>query len=365
MKRLHTLTAFLLCLALLLPMAACARDEEPSILLDPVADPGAGMSETYGTVEVTASKDALNPLTGRCDMPADRVGIRPIAVSVNNIHQCWPQYGISQADYILEMETEGGITRLMCLFSDTREIELIGSVRSLRDQFMEMIYPLDPIIVHIGTSIFADRAISEHNMHTLDGEFFGEAMWFDRDRYNSGYAWEHCTFTSGKLIEDSLSAAKLDPKGGSRETAFNFVDEPDAYTPGGGAAETVAWDFSDSGDGDFRYDAASGLYYKWQYGEKQMDAGANEQLAFENVFVLFGDIEVIDEYSQIVHVNYQAGGEGYYFSRGGWVHVTWHKGDYSSPMTLRTDDGAELRVNPGKSYFSIVRDANRDTLSIR
>ena len=33
-------------------------------------------------------------------------------------------------------------------------------------------------------------------------------------------------------------------------------------------------------------------------------------------------------------------------------------------MTLRTDDGEELQVNPGKSYFTIVRDSLASTLEI-
>ena len=60
-----------------------------------------------------------NPLTGEeksFDYPE---GQRPVAVMVNNImsansyQSAWPQSGLSQADVIFEMETEGGITRYM------------------------------------------------------------------------------------------------------------------------------------------------------------------------------------------------------------------------------------------------------------
>ncbi len=354
------------CLALALTAASCGG-EGSRIDLEPQADPGAGMSESYGTVEVTAQRNAYNPLTGLYDLPADRVGMRPVAVSVNNIYDCWPQYGISQADYILEMETEGGITRLMCLFSDTREVERIGSVRSLRDQFMEMIYPLDPIIVHIGTSIYADKELAAHSFRTIDAEYIPGVLWFDRERYTQGYAEEHCKFSSGLLIEESLGRAKLKPESAAAQTAFRFVTQEEVYLPDGGAASAIRWRFSKNyrGDGDFRFDPDTQLYYKWQYGEKQLDAGNGEQLAFGNVFVLFGDIEIIEgNQAGVVRVDYQTGGEGYYFSRGGRVHVTWSKGDYSSPMVLRTDDGAELKVNPGKSYFAIVRNELSGSLEI-
>ncbi len=134
--------AALLLAALALTLSGC---EKNAIIIDPLEDELAGTSDYYGTVEVSADKTAYNYLTGNNDMAADLVGKRPYAVSVNNILECWPQYGLSQADIIYEIETEGGITRMMALFMDIRGVPLIGSIRSLRDQFSEAVYPLDPI----------------------------------------------------------------------------------------------------------------------------------------------------------------------------------------------------------------------------
>ena len=44
-------------------------------------------------------------LNGLYDLADDRVGKRPFAVSVNNNYAGWPQYGISKADIIVEIET--------------------------------------------------------------------------------------------------------------------------------------------------------------------------------------------------------------------------------------------------------------------
>ena len=43
---------------------------------------------------------------------------RPIAIMINNIGEAMPQSGIGQADVIYEMVVEGGITRLMAVYSD-------------------------------------------------------------------------------------------------------------------------------------------------------------------------------------------------------------------------------------------------------
>ena len=311
-----------------------------------------------GTVAVTGDKSAYNPLTGEYNMAQDRVGQRPIAVSVNNIQQSWPQYGISKADFIVEIETEGGITRLMCLFSDAREVDMIGSVRSLRDQFIEALFPLDPIIVHIGTSIYADKAIAQYNFKTLDGGNHSSAIWTDRARA-AVYATEHTKFTGGSAIEKGIINAKISTESYSSISAFNFIDPDETkIIPKSGKAANVKYNFSSYYDGDFRYDETTGTYKKWQFGRPQVDAGNdNKQLEFDNLFLLFADISLYpNQGSGLVDVKYEKGGEGYYFSQGYYEKITWRKDDYPSNFSFYKSDGTELEVNVGKTHLGVVDD---------
>ena len=318
-----------------------------------------------GVEIVTSEKSAYNPLTGEYTMAQDRVGKRPLAISVNNISQSWPQYGISKADYIVEIETEGGITRLMCLFSDTREIEMIGSVRSLRDQFIEALFPLDPIIVHIGTSIYADKIIAQYNYKTLDGGNYASTIWTDRARAGQ-YSSEHTKFTGGSAIEKGIASAKIMTESYSSISAFNFVDPNDAAViPSTGAAASVKYSFSSGYDGDFRYDATTKTYKKWQFGRQHVDAGNdNVQLEFDNLFLLFADISRYPD-GLLVDIKYENGGEGYYFSQGRYEKITWSKVDYPSNFTFTKLDGTELEVNVGKTHMGVVNKdyATRLTIS--
>ena len=59
-----------------------------------------------------------NPLTGLEKDAGYPYGQRPIAVMINNIKDSLPQSGISGADLMYEMVTEGGITRMMAVYSD-------------------------------------------------------------------------------------------------------------------------------------------------------------------------------------------------------------------------------------------------------
>jgi len=365
MKRTFSLILIVLTLVSLIGCGSPVSREISSPETNTGINTGIDLSDYYsslqgdggiGTEVVTSEKSAYNPLTGENTMAMDRVGKRPIAVSVNNIGQSWPQYGISQADYILEIETEGGITRLMCLFSDTREVPMIGSVRSLRDQFVEALFPLDPIIVHIGTSVFADKVIMEYNYKTLDGGNYASAIWTDRARAAS-YSSEHTKFTGGSAIEKGIASAKIMTDSFSNISAFNFIDpSAEKIVPSTGKASTVKYSFSSGYDGDFRYDAESGKYFKWQRGLAQVDAGNDrKQLEFDNVFLLFADISLYPGQDKgLVDVKYEKGGEGYYFSQGSYEKITWRKDDYPSNFIFTKADGTELEVNVGKTHMGVV-----------
>jgi hypothetical protein len=363
MKRL--LSAIICCL-FICSLAACKKED--GILLGE-EDWDAQTSNEYGIIEVTAEKDAFNYLTGEYNMARDRVGTRPICVAVNNIAASWPQSGISQADVIIEIETEVGITRLMAMFADTREVKLIGSVRSLRDPFIEAVYQIDPIIVHIGTSIYANKVISERGMETIDGNYQPKAIYVNSERMSAGYSSEHTRYTSGKLIYNASQDLRLSEKSQARSDSFFSFAAPGEFAELlDGEARQVNFRFSDDQyDGDFRYDMASGSYLKFQRGQAQLDVGDGSggvQLAFKNVLVLFASIETVDPSSGVVSVNYTDGGEGYYFSEGRFERITWEKPAFESGFLLAGSDGSELILNAGKTMLNVVGDRYADTLEI-
>lgn len=349
--------SILLCLTFLFTLAAC--NTTPPIDESLFAD-------TYGTVDVSSDPIAFNYLTGRYDMPEDRVGMRPFCISIDNAEGSWPQSGLSIADILIEMETEYGITRLMAIYDDSRDIELVGPVRSLRDQFLEMIYPLDPIIVHIGYSVVAGRKLAENNIRTLDGDIVNQFIYIDQERVSSGYPSWQTKFTSGLNIADGIDLSSLDTQAfGEIGAYFNFIEPDDTYQAQSGTASKVTFMYSanDLYDGDFRYDAATGKYQKFQRNEPHMDAAYNTQLSFDNVIVLQANITSVDE-TELVNIDYQGGGTAYYFNGGYYEEVTWAKGDYSATIEFFRADGSALPFNTGTTMIALMRSENADTLQI-
>lgn len=131
-------------------LAGCGGSSTPS---------SAGPTEPTPTPQPVTAYN-YNLLTGE-DKPADLPdGQRPVAIMINNVQAALPQTGIGSADVIYEMETEGGITRMMAVFSDYTKVPLVGPVRSARDQFIQFVLPLNAIFVHIGGSTYANEMLN-------------------------------------------------------------------------------------------------------------------------------------------------------------------------------------------------------------
>lgn len=308
---------------------------------------------------------AYNYLTGLYDLAEDRVGMRPFAVSVNNNYASWPQYGVSQADIVVEIETEGGITRLMALYSDPSGIGYIGSVRSLRHQFIQAVGQWNPIITHIGTSTVADEWLWSCGITTLNGYYTEDFLYVDKVRMET-YASEHCKFTENDLLYAGCETLGIDTAlSGEMAPAFHFTtDTENKIIPGTGNANKVTFEFSGLYDGELRYQPLNQKYYKWQDGQPQIDAGNGDaQMCFDNCILLLAYIGGIGN-TELVDVDYTGGGEGYYFSQGRYEHITWNKPSWDADFEFIKDDGTELVLNTGTTYLAVIRDYFDDTVVI-
>lgn len=119
---------------------------------------------------------------------------------VNNAQAALPQRGIGSADAVFEMVTEGGITRLLALYADKDTVPQVGPVRSARDQHLQCAMPLNSVIVHIGTSIYAENLLNQYQYSTINGMYLGSTSFvFDEARRAAGYANEHCWYTDAAI----------------------------------------------------------------------------------------------------------------------------------------------------------------------
>ena len=109
---------------------------------DTVSGPDASDPATTAKPD-PAIPSGVNYLTGLPQADETINSRRPVAVVFNNLRRALPQHGIGAADVVFEVEAEGGITRIVGIFSDLSAVGTIGSVRSARPVMINIAMGLD------------------------------------------------------------------------------------------------------------------------------------------------------------------------------------------------------------------------------
>ena len=290
---------------------------------------------------------AVNPFTGLKELEPG-ASTRPIGVMIGNDSKSRPQYGIEQADWYFEAETEGGITRIMAVFANPSRVPAsLGPVRSARTPFVLLAESLDLIYVHAGGSVAAKAALAERDLADIDALLYdGSYFWRDKTlRKEKGY--EYSLLTSGSKLK-SLCGRKNFRTTGRDRIPFTFEGDPAT----GDKATTLQCEVSRLQTVNFKYYPDEGLYYKRNGTLKKPSTHATAsgvQLSAANVIVLFD--EQYAENSTTVGFELESG-NGLLFTAGRVREIRWKR--TASSLTFTEEDGSAARVSEGKSYVMLV-----------
>jgi len=353
--------AICLALALLMSMAACGENEaapvtepaatpsaEPAATPEPSPEPEPEPVATPEPEEVLPYNDFFTGLP-----QAEQDMSRPFAIMLNNLKPALPQHGISQADFIFEVPVEGGITRMIGIFTGMDDIGKIGTVRSLRPYYADIAAAFDAVLVHAGYSIDAIVHKNYLKLDNMDGITLNggaEAFARDEERVAAGIGVEHTLFGTGPSIK--AYAEKV----GYRLTVAEDYDSgllfSDDATPANGEnAERFTVNFGYKPT-EFTYNAEKGSYTAFQQGGDYIDGATGEAAEFKNILVLDTSIYVYDEEYHL-SVDLVGEGEGYFACGGKTVPIRWERADDHAPFRYFNADGSELALGRGSSYVAV------------
>lgn len=355
MFKIKKLISLFLAAAICLSLSACGTK--------PSGDSAISSGDAQVTPPPIIEQREYNYLTGKAFAEGQDKTLRPISVMINNAKLAMPQSGLETADIIYEMVTEGGITRLMALYSDINTMGMVGPVRSARDQFVQFLLPLNAVYVHIGTSIYAKDMLNFYSYQDIDGLYLGTTSFdFDRER-NKDRGSEHCWYTKPNLIQDGITATGITPTG-NLYPAFNFADynEPPVLLDSGAGATNIAFSFSSYANTSMTYNQEDKRYYKTSFGEPQIDQQTGTQVSFDNFIMLITDITLKPD--GLCTEFDLSEGSGYYFYGGKYVPVKWVKGSPESPLQIFDEKGEPVKVNVGKTYVAVLGQDMIETLTM-
>lgn len=352
----------LLLTAMTVSLAACSKGG------------GDSSAPVSSTPEPTISVGEIPPLDVRfltgeekgSDYPE---GQRITAVMVNNIAGSRPTKGLSDAKVLYEIKVEGGITRFMALYEDAKSVPTVGSIRSARDQFFQLIMPFWAFYVHDGESTVQKQYAIDWDYKDFDIKpEYGSMSYRDKARQSAGFKTEYTEYTDAEYIGKQIEDRGLDTERTYNSSMFSFTrydEEP--KMPADGEAQDIPVIHSASYRTLFNYDAESKTYKMSQFNsskggvQETVDESNGEQLDFTNVLVLFAPMSLYPN-SPLVKVDY-GGGVGYYFYGGQYELIRWAKGGPQEPLRIMDGQGNETTydINPGKSYVAIVDDTELET----
>lgn len=320
--------------------------EPDTIATQPEADPTTVPTETPEPTE------PVNPLTGE---QLDAVSnSRVFAVTINNVSGAMPHFGVYKADLYFEMFINAYATRGLALFHDISEAEAVGSVRSLRFNFIDICQAYGAVVTHASGSKTVLDALNGSGVPNISVESEKSNYYFrDQDRLNQGYAWEHTLFVKGaRLLEYAESKGISITQDPGRDYGLKFTG--DATPAGGEDAAKITIGFIHDGvrkNTIMKFDEESGKYHYNQYGKDMYDGQTGEKELFENVIVMLCKVTNQGEY----HVaDLDGSGEGYFACNGKLIPIKWIHENETDPFTYTLADGTPLELGVGSSYIAIA-----------
>lgn len=320
----------------------------------PPVTPPDGSSETNG----------INTLTGLPVQDGEN-NLRPVAVVVDNIRASRPSSGLSGADIVFEAKVWEGVTRFVALYSDYGELPVVGPVREMYMPLVQCVFPIQPVFITDGISApcidFLEQ--NEYAPFVFDRRFEQSAVWDNETRLGEGMPLEHSRYTDASNLTDAIQRFGTDMLNPSGDIGFSFAEEWIEQPPNSSVAQEVRIVFSEDYITQFTFDETLIRYQMAQTDVEgsilgTIDEKTGSQISFDNVLILFADITEHEDAGNdvnhdLVAVQFEKGGDGYYCYGGNAVPINWQKGSEEQPFQL-SSNGEELLLHSGTTYVAVV-----------
>ncbi len=342
----------ILVLVLVLSFAGCKKEEAPKLPLqhetekvteletetetEPETESHEGETRSFYTGEWIDEKLAWN---------------RPAAVMTENTKVTLPQYGLNHADIIYECPVEGGITRLMAVYQDYKNMEKVGNVRSCRLYYVYFAKEFDAVYFHAGESKYALHVLNSSYIDNVDGITGKGGAYYYRD--NSRRA-PHNLYTTGEKLSSAIKTYGYETKLAKNYVPhyrFTTEDVPNLLKDGQKAAVVKLY-YVDAKPW-FEYNKKDGLYYRFEFGKEQVDGTDNSQIAVKNIIIQNCVSSLMDSSNGTLDINYMSGGDGMYITNGRAVPVTWRRESADDITRYYDENGDEIVLNPGKTWVAV------------
>ena len=292
----------------------------------------------------------LNPLSG-CEATEEISKTRPISVCIGNTASSLPQFGISDAEILVEAPVEGGITRLMIISCNYANANIIGSVRSTRSYLADIANQFDAIQAYVGTTdsgkstAFKSYDTMDYIIQNMSDVYFSDAL----------RSSPHHIMTNGDRLLNGISSLGFRKSVSDKALPFEFPEYFSKATLSENDSLYVRIPFSSAQTAEFKYNTSTENYDRYQFSSLHSDSDNGKGLSFKNLILLFCDVTTYDKASgSEISIDTLNGGTGYYVSEGKYMDIIWYR-DKNSDLKFADKNGTPLTINRGKTYIGLIR----------
>ncbi len=309
-------------------LSGCFRASSDS----PPSSPSAG--ELHEPTETSVS-----PITG---MPSKGEG-SPVAICIGNNQSARMQSGLSQADIIYEVLTEGGITRYFAIFHDQAP-EVVGPVRSARPYFVLLAKEWGAIFGHCGGDPKDIKPIKEWDVADADEFAFGNLYWRDNSRIPPDNL-----YTSVENLRKTVSTPLPSPSQRYQFQAWEDKPKPTLKIEYGWnyVVEYRYFSENDNEQGYERFVIDRGSE------RQQKDRDSEQPVVVSNVIIQFARSEVAYADGGL-KIDLIGEGKAMYLLGGRWEKGTWVKTSVEEATLFLDENEEPVTLTPGQTWVQIV-----------
>ena len=303
---------------------------------------GGGSAPVATTSSTTSSTPTPTPTPS--PTPSKLVGGPVLAVKIDHTTSSYPRVGLSRADVIYVEPVEGGLTRLLAVFSSSMPAK-VGPVRSARESDVDLLENYGKVaFAYSGGSAYTLARIRKGPQVNLSNDESSRGFYRDPNR--------HSPYNVIGVTKELLKRA-----GGSvkpKDPGFRYFDKP----AGGSKAIRVSTSWP-SARMTLTWKAKSRGYAIESDGRLEKDALYNNKTVLaQNVVVQYvtttisGNRDVNGNPTPLEKV--EGKGRAMFFRNGTTWRGTWSRPKASSPTTFTTGTGDEMTFAPGPIWVLLV-----------
>lgn len=267
-----------------------------------------------------------------------------IAVMINNHVDARPTSGLAQASLVYEAEVEGGITRFMAVYDNSKKIDEIGSIRSARPYFLEWVNEFSALYAHCGGSPEALVQIIKDDITDLNEFNKGKYYWRDNSRIAP-----HNIYTSSEKLNEYLDVNDI-----QEGDYFSWNYKDDLAIDSRPASSTIEINYKSKYFAvEWKYDQENNGYQRYVLGKIQKEKNG-EFLFSKNVIIQESKAEVLDEKLRL-SMDVIGEGEAIICLDGTCSEGKWKKGSKTSRTRYYSQEKNEVELNAGPTWIQVVR----------